>query len=122
VSKQALWLLALQFAPAMLAKTPIVLETEGLGGRDFHGRVTILVNRHTASAAEMIVAFARENNLATIIGKKRSRKLLLPPPSKWATDSGWLFRLEPTTHGTARYLKECPSSRTNWLNLLGGQH
>jgi C-terminal processing protease CtpA/Prc len=75
-SKKALWLLALQFAPAMLANTPIVLETEGLGPKEFHGRVTILVNRHTASAAEMIVAFARENNLANIIGEKTAGKLL----------------------------------------------
>jgi C-terminal processing protease CtpA/Prc len=75
-SKNALWLLALQFGPAMLAKTPIVLETEGLGRKAFHGRVTILVNRHTASAAEMIVAFARENNLANIIGEKTAGKLL----------------------------------------------
>ena len=75
-SKKALWLLALQFAPAMLAKTPIVLETEGLGHKEFHGRVTILVNRHTASAAEMIVAFARENKLARIIGEETAGKLL----------------------------------------------
>jgi C-terminal processing protease CtpA/Prc len=75
-SKNALWLLALKFAPAMLAKTPIVLETEGLGRREFHGRVTLLVNRHTASAAEMIVAFARENKLATIVGEKTAGKLL----------------------------------------------
>ena len=75
-SKNALWLLALKFAPAMLAKTPIVLETEGLGRKEFHGRVTLLVNRHTASAAEMIVAFAQENNLARIIGEKTAGKLL----------------------------------------------
>jgi len=75
-SKKALWLLALKFAPAMLAKTPIVLETEGLGRKEFHGRVTLLVNRHTASAAEMIVAFARENKLARIIGEKTAGKLL----------------------------------------------
>jgi C-terminal processing protease CtpA/Prc len=75
-SKNALWLLALKFAPAMLAKTPIVLETEGLGHKKFHGRVTILVNHHTASAAEMIVAFAQENNLARIIGEKTAGKLL----------------------------------------------
>jgi len=60
----------------MLANTPIVLETEGLGRKEFHGRVTILVNRHTASAAEMIVAFARENNLARIVGEKTAGKLL----------------------------------------------
>ena len=75
-SKNALWLLALQFAPAMLAKTPIVLETEGLGRKAFHGRMTLLVNRHTASAAEMIVAFAHENNLARIVGENTAGKLL----------------------------------------------
>ncbi|MGA2352664.1 MAG: S41 family peptidase [Terracidiphilus sp.] len=60
----------------MLAKTPIVLETESLGRKEFHRRVTILVNRHTASAAEMIVAFARENKLATIVSEKTAGKLL----------------------------------------------
>jgi C-terminal processing protease CtpA/Prc len=75
-SKKALWLLTLKFAPAMLAKTPIVLETEGLGRKEFHGSVTLLVNRHTASAAEMIVAFARENKLTRIIGEKTAGKLL----------------------------------------------
>jgi C-terminal processing protease CtpA/Prc len=47
-----------------------------LGRKEFHGRVTLLVNRHTASAAEMIVAFARENKLARIIGEKTAGKLL----------------------------------------------
>jgi C-terminal processing protease CtpA/Prc len=75
-SKKALWLLALQFAPAMLAKTPIVLETEGLGRKEFHGNAILLVDRHTASAAEMIVAFARENNLAKVVGEKTAGKLL----------------------------------------------
>lgn len=75
-SKKALWPLALKFATAMLAKKPIVLETEGLGPKEFQGRVILLVNRHTASAAEMIVAFARENNLAQIVGEKTAGKLL----------------------------------------------
>ena len=75
-STKALWRLALQFAPAMMAKKPIVLETEGLGKKPYHGKVVLLVNRHTASAAEMIVAFARENNLATIIGEKTAGRLL----------------------------------------------
>lgn len=75
-SKTALWLLALRFAPAMLAKRPIVLETEELGGKAFHGRVSLLVDRHTASAAEMIVAFAQENNLARIVGEKTAGRLL----------------------------------------------
>jgi carboxyl-terminal processing protease len=75
-SKKALWSLALQFAPAMLTKSPIVPQTEELGGKAFHGRVSLLVDRHTASAAEMIVAFARENNLAKIVGEKTAGRLL----------------------------------------------
>jgi carboxyl-terminal processing protease len=75
-SKRALWPLALQFAPAMMTKKPIVLETEGLGAKRFHGKIALVVDRHTASAAEMIVAFARENNLATIIGEKTAGRLL----------------------------------------------
>lgn len=75
-STRLLWTLALQFAPAMAAKKPIVLETEGLEKQPFHGRVVLLVDRHTASAAEMIVAFARENNLATVVGEKTAGRLL----------------------------------------------
>ncbi|MDQ2844269.1 MAG: S41 family peptidase, partial [Acidobacteriota bacterium] len=75
-SPTALWPLALQFAPAMMTKQPIVLQTEGLGRRPFHGRIVLLVNRHTASAAEMIVAFAQENNLAKIVGEKTAGRLL----------------------------------------------
>jgi C-terminal processing protease CtpA/Prc len=73
---KALWPLALRFAPAMLAKKPVVLESEGLGPRPFHGRIALLVDRHTASAAEMIVAFARENGLATILGERTAGRLL----------------------------------------------
>ncbi|MGB6133625.1 MAG: S41 family peptidase [Acidobacteriaceae bacterium] len=71
-----LWLLGLRYAPAMMSKKPIVLETEGLGPMPFHGRIILLVDRHTASAAEMIVAFAQENNLATIIGEQTAGRLL----------------------------------------------
>jgi carboxyl-terminal processing protease len=88
-STKALWPLALQFAPAMLAKKPIVLQTEGLGEQPFHGRVVLLVDRHTASAAEMIVAFARENNLAQIIGEKTAGRLL----SATSVNVGKGFRL-----------------------------
>jgi carboxyl-terminal processing protease len=75
-SKKALWLLALKFAPAMFTKKPVVLETEGLGRKDFQGNVILLVDRHTASAAEMIVAFARENKLARIVGENTAGRLL----------------------------------------------
>src|SRR5579863_3767572 len=75
-STKTLWLLAVQFAPAMMTKKPVVLQTEGLGKRPFHGRIVLLVDRHTASAAEMIVAFARENKLATIVGERTAGRLL----------------------------------------------
>lgn len=75
-STKNLWLLALRFAAPMLRKKPIVLETEGLGKKSFQGKVVLLVDRHTASAAEMIVAFARENGLATILGEKTAGRLL----------------------------------------------
>jgi C-terminal processing protease CtpA/Prc len=75
-STKTLWWLALQFGPAMMTKKPIVLQTEGLGERPFHGKVALLVNRHTASAAEMIVAFARENKLARIVGENTAGRLL----------------------------------------------
>ena len=75
-STKNLWLLALRFAAPMLTKRPVVLETEGLGAKPFQGGIVLLVDRHTASAAEMIVAFARENKLATIVGEKTAGRLL----------------------------------------------
>jgi C-terminal processing protease CtpA/Prc len=54
----------------------ILVVTEGLGKRPFHGRVVLLVNEHTASAGEMVAAFAEENNLATIVGTKTPGRLL----------------------------------------------
>lgn len=71
-----LWVLGLRYAPAILSKKSIVLETEGLGPMPFHGRIALLVDRHTASAAEMIVAFARETQLATVIGERTAGRLL----------------------------------------------
>jgi carboxyl-terminal processing protease len=54
----------------------ILVVTEGLGHQRFHGRVVLLVNEHTASAGEMVSAFAEENNLATIAGTKTPGRLL----------------------------------------------
>lgn len=54
----------------------ILVVTEGLGPQRFHGRVVIIVNEHTASAAEMVAAFAQENGLATIVGTKTAGRLL----------------------------------------------
>jgi carboxyl-terminal processing protease len=75
-STKGLWRLALQFGLTMMAKKPVVLQTEGLGKQPFHGKIVLLVDRHTASAAEMIVAFAKENKLATIVGERTAGRLL----------------------------------------------
>ena len=45
------------------------LEIRGRKRRAFHGRVVVLVNRHTASASEMFVACVQEHGLATIVGE-----------------------------------------------------
>ena len=54
----------------------ILVVTEGLGVRRFQGHVVLLVNEHTASAGEMVSAFAEENNLAVIVGTKTPGRLL----------------------------------------------
>ena len=54
----------------------VVLLTQGLGPQPFHGRIIILVNEWTNSAAEMVTSFAAENNLATIIGTKTAGNVL----------------------------------------------
>jgi len=54
----------------------IAVVTEGLGPQPFHGRIVLLLNEHSTSAAEMVAAFARENQLATIVGAKTPGRLL----------------------------------------------
>jgi len=77
--KRSLLWLVLRYA---LVEKSIVVVTEGLGPRSFHGRIVILVNEHTASAAEMIAAFAEENSLATVVGKNTAGRLLSGRPFK----------------------------------------
>src|SRR5712664_3581699 len=80
--KATLFWLALRYG---FIDKSILVVTEGLGPQKFHGRVVILVNEHTASAGEMVAAFAEENGLATIVGKKTPGRLL----------SGTTFRVQP---------------------------
>lgn len=77
-SKLALPGLAIKF----LGKTSIFLYTEALGQRDWHGRTAILVDEHTAGAAEMVAQFAQENSLATIVGMKTPGRLVTRRASK----------------------------------------
>jgi C-terminal processing protease CtpA/Prc len=60
----------LALARFALRDKSVVLLTQGLGPQPFHGRVVILVNEWTNSAAEMLAGFASENRLATIVGTK----------------------------------------------------
>ena len=59
-----------------LSDCSIVMVTEGLGPQPFHSRILLLVNQHTASAAETITGFAKENKLATIVGTKTPGQVL----------------------------------------------
>ena len=52
------------------------LVTEGLGPKPFHGRIVMLVNEHTASAAEMVAGFASERRLATLVGMRTAGQVL----------------------------------------------
>jgi len=54
----------------------IVLVTEGLGEQPYHGRVALLVNEYTHSAAEMIASFAKEHRLATLVGTRTAGEVL----------------------------------------------
>jgi hypothetical protein len=54
----------------------VALFTEGLGRRSFHGRIAILTNRHTKSAAEMVADFAKIHRLATIVGTRTAGEVL----------------------------------------------
>jgi len=75
-TKGALWLLGLRFLPTLISKSPVVLESEGLGRKPYDGKIILLVDRHTASAAEMVTIFAKENKLAKIVGEKTAGRLL----------------------------------------------
>jgi carboxyl-terminal processing protease len=101
-SSRFLWLLALRYLPAFITKSPIVLQSEGLGPKPYDGHIALLVDRHTASAAEMVAVFAKENKLAAIVGEKTAGRLL----SATSVKVGQGFRLALPTgayytwHGT----------------------
>jgi C-terminal processing protease CtpA/Prc len=74
-SKASLFLMALRFTLLQRDRS-FVLATEGLGDQPFHGRIVILTNEFTHSAAEMVASFARENRLATLVGTTTSGEVL----------------------------------------------
>jgi C-terminal processing protease CtpA/Prc len=54
----------------------VAVFSEALGARPHHGLTAILVNEHSASAAEMVAAFASENQLATLVGTKTAGRVV----------------------------------------------
>ena len=86
--KATLFWLALRYG---FIDKSILVVTEGFGPQRFHGRVVILVNEHTASAGEMVAAFAEENGLATIVGTKTAARLL--SGSTFKAGSGYIVGL-----------------------------
>ncbi len=76
----------------------IVMVTEGLGPQPFHGRIVLLVNQHTASAAETITGFAKENKLATIVGTKTPGQVL--GGTGFKMEHGFVLRIPVVTFHT----------------------
>jgi C-terminal processing protease CtpA/Prc len=75
------------------------LFTEGLGPMPFHGRVAVLVNEHTRSAAEMIAAFARNERAAHLIGTRTPGEVL--GAANFHVGSDYRLRLPVTAWYTA---------------------
>jgi C-terminal processing protease CtpA/Prc len=61
---------------AIPRRRSVAVFTERLGDQRYHGRVVVLINEHSASAAEMVAAFASENGLATLVGTKTAGRLV----------------------------------------------
>jgi C-terminal processing protease CtpA/Prc len=74
-TKPALLMMALRFKLFQRDRS-MVLETEGLGPQPFHGRMVVLMNEFTHSAAEMVASFAAENRLATLVGTATAGEVL----------------------------------------------
>lgn len=67
----------------------VLLVSEGLGPKRWHGHVAILTNEHTVSAGEMIAAFAKENGLAKLVGTETAGRLI--PGSGFKVGHGYML-------------------------------
>jgi carboxyl-terminal processing protease len=54
----------------------IVVVTEGMKPKAFQGNVTLLVNSHTISGAEIVIQFAKQHGLAKIVGETTAGRSL----------------------------------------------
>lgn len=69
----------------------MVLQTEGLGEQPFHGRIVLLVDGFSHSAAEMVAAFAKENHLAVLVGNRTAGEVL--GGANFRVGSGYYLRM-----------------------------
>lgn len=74
-TKLGLWSMVLRFG-LLHRDRSLTLWTEGLGKQPFHGKVTLLVDEFTRSAAEMIAAFASKSKIATLVGARTPGQVL----------------------------------------------
>jgi C-terminal processing protease CtpA/Prc len=82
----AIALMAIRF----IGRDPsVLLVSEGLGPKRWHGNVAILVNEHTVSAGEMVAAFASENGLAKLVGTETAGRLI--PGSGFKVGYGYML-------------------------------
>jgi carboxyl-terminal processing protease len=83
----------------------VMLVSEGSEHKKWQGRIVILTNEHTISAGEMVCAFARENNLAKIVGTETAGRLI--PGSGFKVGQGYMVtcRGPHTLRGADRCLR-----------------
>ncbi|MBV9438331.1 MAG: hypothetical protein JOZ44_19895, partial [Acidobacteria bacterium] len=65
-----------RLAQFSLRDKSLVLLTQGLGKQPFHGKIVVLINECTSSAAEMLAQFAKDTKTATIVGQKSAGLVL----------------------------------------------
>jgi C-terminal processing protease CtpA/Prc len=89
-TKAELLMMAIRFKVFQRDRS-MTLVTEGLGPQPFHGRIVLLINEHTHSAAEMVASFAKQNRLATVVGMRTAGEVLGGANVKLA--GGYILRM-----------------------------
>ena len=89
-TKAELLMMAIRFKVFQRDRS-MTLVTEGLGQQPFHGRIVLLINEHTHSAAEMVASFAKQNQLATLVGTRTAGQVLGGANFKLA--GGYILRM-----------------------------
>ena len=92
----------------------MVLVTEGLGPQPFHGRIALLINEHTHSAAEMVASFAKQNRLAMLVGTRTAGEVL--GGANFTLTSGYVLRMPVA--GWYTWHEECIEGRGVEPDLL----